>query len=185
VRRHPQVGATFAVTDGPVSEGIYPGRIDETLIRTVMPRVADAIALICGPQPMIDGMRQLLTSMDVLSAQIRYERFEAAVAAVGAEATERAAAAGDHTAHERVEMRCIRSGRSIRAARGQSVLEAAEAEGIAIDSLCRAGVCGTCRTRVVEGDVECDSTALDDTDRAAGYVLACVARVAGPCVVEA
>jgi ferredoxin len=54
-----------------------------------------------------------------------------------------------------------------------------------IDSLCRAGVCGTCRTRVIEGDVECDSTALDETDRADGYVLACVARVAGPCAVEA
>ena len=81
-------------------------------------------------------------------------------------------------------MRCVRSGRSVRAARGQTVLEAAEAGGVAIDSLCRAGVCGTCRTRVVEGDVDCDSTALDEADRAGGYVLACVAHVAGDCAVD-
>jgi ferredoxin-NADP reductase len=184
-RRHPQVRVTFAVTDAPTSPDVYPGRIDETLIRTVMPHVRDAIALICGPQPMIDGIRQLLAALQVPAPQIRFERFEAVVAAVGAEASERAAATSARADHDTVEMRCVRSGRSIRAARGQSVLDAAEAEGIEIDSLCRAGVCGTCRTRVVEGDVECDSTALDDTDRAAGYVLACVARVAGPCAVEA
>jgi hypothetical protein len=38
---------------------------------------------------------------------------------------------------------------------------------------------------VIEGEVECDSTALDEADRADGYVLACVARVSGPCAVEA
>ena len=34
------------------------------------------------------------------------------------------------------------------------MLEAAEAAGVAIPSLCRAGVCGTCRTRVSDGEVD-------------------------------
>jgi ferredoxin-NADP reductase len=184
-RRHPQVRAVFAVTEGSAGVGIYPGRIDDALIRTAMPNVGDAIALICGPQPMIDGMRQLLTSMAVPAGQIRFERFEAVVAAAGAEATEKAAATRPSSGATTYDMRCVRSGRAVRAARGQSVLEAAEAGGVAIDSLCRAGVCGTCRTRVVEGEIECESTALDESDRADGYVLACVAHVAGDCAVEA
>jgi glycine betaine catabolism B len=184
-RRHPQVRVTYAVTEGPAGAGVYPGRIDETLIRTVMPQVRDAIACICGPQPMIDGMRRLLAEMGVPQAQVRFERFEAVVAAAGADATERATAAGHSPTLESFDMRCVRSGRSVRVGRGQSVLDAAEAGGVAIESLCRAGVCGTCRTRVVEGEVACDSTALDEADRADGYVLACVARVAGPCTVDA
>jgi ferredoxin len=81
-------------------------------------------------------------------------------------------------------MRCARSSREVPVAAGQSLLDAAEAGGVAIDSLCRAGVCGTCRTRVMEGDVHCESTALDDNDREQGYVLACVARAESDCVVE-
>lgn len=51
-----------------------------------------------------------------------------------------------------------------------------------IPTLCRAGVCGTCRTKV-DGEVECD--AGSDADRANGYVLACVSTVRGRCVVDA
>jgi ferredoxin-NADP reductase len=183
-RRHPQVRVVFAITEGSTGPGVYPGRIDDALVRAAMPNVADAIALICGPQPMIDGQRQLLRSMGMPDAQIRFERFEAAVAAAGAAAAEHARD-GAADRDETYDMRCVRSGRSVQAARGQSVLDAAEAGGVSIDSLCRAGVCGTCRTRVIEGEVECDSTALDEADRADGYVLACVARVSGPCAVEA
>jgi ferredoxin-NADP reductase len=184
-RRHPQVRVMLAVTEGPAGAGVALGRIDEARIRAAMPNVRDAIALICGPQPMIDGMRRLLAAMEVPPAQVRFERFEAAVAAAGAEASERAEAAGPSPDLGSYDMRCVRSRRSVRAAHGQTVLEAAEAGGVTIDSLCRAGVCGTCRTRVVEGEVDCDSTALDEADHASGYVLACVARVAGPCAVEA
>jgi ferredoxin len=56
---------------------------------------------------------------------------------------------------------------------------------VPIDSMCRSGVCGTCRTKVLEGDVACDSSALDDRDRQDGFVLACVSHARGDCVVEA
>ena len=55
-----------------------------------------------------------------------------------------------------------------------TLLDAAERGGIAVASLCRAGVCGTCRTRVINGDVDCTSTTLDAHERAEGFVLAFV-----------
>jgi ferredoxin len=82
-------------------------------------------------------------------------------------------------------MRCARSATSVTVAPGESILEAAEAGGIGIESLCRAGVCGTCRTRVLEGQVECASALLDDTDRQQGYVLACVSSLRSDCTIEA
>ena len=82
------------------------------------------------------------------------------------------------------QLRERRSSTSVAVASGQTLLEAADAGGLEIPSLCRAGVCGTCRTRVIEGDVSCDGGVLDDDDRASGYVLACVASPRSNCVIE-
>lgn len=179
-RRHPQVRTVFAVTRATASPGIYPGRIDESLVRATMPDVAGAIALLCGPQPMIDGLRALLTGLGVPPAQIRAEVFEAAVAASGG----RQVVAGAGGAAQAHRMRCARSGADVRVEAGQTLLDAAEAGGVSIDSLCRSGVCGTCRTRVIDGDVRCESAVLDESDRADGYVLACTSHAHGDCTVE-
>jgi ferredoxin-NADP reductase len=176
-RRHPQFCLIFAVTRGAPSPGIFPGRIDETLIQTMAPHVASAISLICGPQAMIDATSALLARLGVPAAQIRSEVFQAAVAASAGKAP----APADTHAHQ---MQCARSGATVQVAAGQTLLEAAEAGGVAIDSICRSGVCGTCRTRVIDGDVPCESAGLDDADREDGYVLACVARPRSDCTVE-
>lgn len=46
-----------------------------------------------------------------------------------------------------IELR--RSGRTVRVPPALTVLEALENEGIPIDSMCRAGICGTCETTVL------------------------------------
>jgi ferredoxin len=115
----------------------------------------------------------------VPAGQVRFERFEAAVAAVGAAAAEaRDAAAPSGTP---APVHFTRSGVTHDAPVGASLLEAAEACGVAIPSLCRAGICGTCRTRA-DGAIECDAASPDLSD---GYVLACVSRITGACTAEA
>jgi ferredoxin-NADP reductase len=180
VRRHPKANAIFAVTRGEPAPDVYPGRIDDSLIRAAAPNVARAIVLLCGPQPMIDGLRTTLAGLGVPPARIRSEAFEAAMAvAAGRPGKERRVHRQSH------EIRCAKSGLALHAEAGQTLLEAAEAGGVCIDSLCRSGVCGTCRTRVVGGDVECESTVLPEAEREDGYVLACVTRLHGDCVIEA
>lgn len=57
---------------------------------------------------------------------------------------------------------------------GRTLIEGADAAGIELPSQCRAGVCATCRTRVVSGRVDMrDSAALEPHELAAGFVLAC------------
>jgi ring-1,2-phenylacetyl-CoA epoxidase subunit PaaE len=57
---------------------------------------------------------------------------------------------------------------------GRTLIEGADAAGVELPSQCRAGVCATCRTRVVSGRVRMrDSTALEPHELAAGFVLAC------------
>jgi NAD(P)H-flavin reductase/ferredoxin len=60
---------------------------------------------------------------------------------------------------------------------GESVLNAAQRAGLEIPFSCRKGVCGTCKGRVVCGDVRAfTGDALSPTERSAGQVLFCNSR---------
>jgi ferredoxin len=81
-------------------------------------------------------------------------------------------------------MECRRAGCRVRIGPGQTLLEAAEDGGLAVPSLCRAGICGTCRVQVTGGDVRCESSALSAEDGEQGFVYACVSTAHSDCVVE-
>jgi ring-1,2-phenylacetyl-CoA epoxidase subunit PaaE len=62
-----------------------------------------------------------------------------------------------------------------------TVLDAAMHAGLELPFSCRAGVCSTCRTKVVSGEVEmAQNYALEDWELEQGYVLACQSRVKTP-----
>jgi ring-1,2-phenylacetyl-CoA epoxidase subunit PaaE len=59
----------------------------------------------------------------------------------------------------------------------ESILDAAARAGIDLPFSCRAGVCSTCRTKLVRGEVElAQNYALEDWELAQGFILACQAR---------
>lgn len=69
-----------------------------------------------------------------------------------------------------------------------SILELAEQEGVKIRSSCRAGSCGTCKKRKLEGDVkleEFDPEALEEDEQAEGFILTCIAYPQGRVLIEA
>ena len=168
-RRHPRFRLAVTLTADCERPGCSAGRIDRRLLESAVANPGGAVWMICGPLPMIDEMRSLLGSMGIDPAQVHFEKFETATAA--------AAAAGT--------VRFRTSGKTLPAAVGRTILDLAEGEGIAIPTMCRAGVCGTCRTRLVAGEATGDFEALDHADRSAGWILACVATPAGNCEVEA
>ncbi|WP_371360281.1 2Fe-2S iron-sulfur cluster-binding protein, partial [Salmonella sp. E404] len=56
----------------------------------------------------------------------------------------------------------------------KSVLEIAESIGVPIDYSCRAGVCGVCKTQLLEGKVTMEvQEALTADEKAHGLILAC------------
>lgn len=70
------------------------------------------------------------------------------------------------------------AGRSIAVPVGMTILEAALAEGIAYPHGCRSGRCGSCRSRLVSGEVERlehSRFALSEEEKALGLILACCA----------
>lgn len=61
------------------------------------------------------------------------------------------------------------------------ILDAAARAGLDLPFSCRAGVCSTCRTKVVHGEVEmAQNYALEEGEVQQGYILACQSRVTTP-----
>ena len=83
-----------------------------------------------------------------------------------------------------VEVRFRRSGRTLTwDGQDASLLDFAERHGVAVESGCRSGGCGSCETRVVDGSVQYEHA--PDHDVAAGRCLLCVGRPTTPLVLEA
>jgi vanillate O-demethylase ferredoxin subunit len=70
-----------------------------------------------------------------------------------------------------------KSRRVIDVAAGQSIVEALEARRLPTETLCRQGVCGTCRCKVLAGTIEHRDSVLTPEERAAGdQMMTCVSR---------
>lgn len=81
-----------------------------------------------------------------------------------------------------------KSSKEVNADGDLSILELAEQEGVKIRSSCRAGSCGTCKKRKVEGDVKLgdfDPEALEEDEQAEGFILTCIAYPQGRVLIEA
>lgn len=63
----------------------------------------------------------------------------------------------------------------------ESILDAAGRAGIDLPFSCRAGVCSTCRTKLVRGNVEMkENYALEDWELEQGFILACQSHATTP-----
>ena len=62
---------------------------------------------------------------------------------------------------------------------GQTLAEAAAAQGVEILTGCSDGQCGTCVVKVLEGEVDHRDRVLTPEKRAEGWMCACVSRARG------
>jgi ferredoxin-nitrite reductase len=79
-----------------------------------------------------------------------------------------------------------KSGKEIACDNGKSLLHIATAAGVAIETDCQSGTCGTCKQRLVEGTVEYPNNApaaLTDAEQTQ-YVLTCSAHPVGRVVLD-
>lgn len=172
--RRPGVSVVVTATRGGAVPPVRSGRLDLEFVRREVPNPTACVFCMCGPAEMIDGFRTGLPAMGVPPDQVRAEAFEAARHGPATHA-----AGGPFTLELTV------SGKTVAVPAGTTLLEAAEHAGADIPSSCRAGVCQTCRTRVVSGSVDCPADCMDDGDRREGWVYPCVAWPKSDCALEA
>jgi CDP-4-dehydro-6-deoxyglucose reductase len=79
------------------------------------------------------------------------------------------------------------SGVEITVKEGETILDAALEQGVALPHGCKGGACGACKCKVTSGEIyyDDDPMALSDEDAASGYTLSCVAKTRGNATIEA
>ncbi len=136
---------------------------------------------VCGPGDMIETVSTTLRELGVEAALIHAEHFSLATtapeAAASAPAAVRATAAAAGETEVVVNMDGRRRSFGMRLG-NETVLDGAARAGIELPFSCRAGVCSTCRTKLVRGAVSmAQNYALEDWEVEQGYVLACQSYV--------
>lgn len=130
---------------------------------------------VCGPETLKHDLFWMLTSARVPAEQLHSEVFTSPVSLARPSGPIMRRVDGSVTARVRV----AETGATLALCQDETLLEGLERHGYQPDYSCRAGACGTCKLRVLSGQVAPTGDALTPAERRAGYVLSCVARPVG------
>jgi ferredoxin-NADP reductase len=156
--------------------GGFRGRVSSALLQQIAPDLAERVMFNCGPAPFMAATRDALASLGFAMAQYHEESFDFGALTEPAPAP----AAG---AQFTVEFSKTR--RSIKVAAGQHILDAARAEGMRLPSSCTKGMCGTCKSKLLSGQVEMHHQGgIRAREIDAGMILLCCSRPLTDLVIE-
>ncbi|OEE62883.1 flavodoxin [Enterovibrio norvegicus FF-162] len=134
------------------------GRLSQEHL-ALIPALIGREVFVCGPQGFMDSAMTLLSLLGVPESQ-RYQEFFTPPTV------------GDDL--PAMEVSITIEGEYIRGDNQRPILVQAEEVGVQVDYSCRAGVCGCCKMRLVEGEVsQPDMPALFPGEKEDGLVLAC------------
>lgn len=196
----------FIMSGEPQEIELLNGRLDAAKVRQLAGGLFDASRgsdfFVCGPGTMIDDVSAALKALGVPPARIHSEHFSATDTAARASPSQQGpcapqsgtlsarqepagSAAAAQTAEQGVtQVEVVMDGRrrsfTMRTDE-DTILDAAARAGIDLPFSCKAGVCSTCRTKLVRGRVELDQNyALEDWELEQGFILACQAHAKTP-----
>ncbi len=146
------------VTISPQDEN---GRLDLASVLGT-PR-ADTLVYCCGPEGLLGAVEELCQEWP--PGVLHLERF--------------AARPKDETddADSTFELVLERSGLTLQVPSDTSVLDVIRGAGVSVLASCLEGVCGTCETEVIDGDVDHRDSVLNEDERASNeFMMVCVSR---------
>ena len=155
---------------------LFQGRIDEAKCAELFERWVDVrrvdTAFICGPEPMMLGITKSLKDHGLTDDQIKFELFKSAQ--TGRLTKRKTFKSGSDVKPVQASVVIDGIARSFDMDRDTSVLNAALENALDAPYACTAGVCSTCKCKVLEGEVEMIANhALEDYEVRAGYILSC------------
>ncbi|MEJ8840028.1 PDR/VanB family oxidoreductase [Ramlibacter sp. AN1133] len=119
----------------------------------------------CGPEGLIAAVQA--ESERLGRAVPHFERFSAAPA-------------GRRGENRAFSVVLARSGVTLEVGAAESIVDVLDARGVFVPTSCRAGVCGSCETRVCAGRIEHRDSILSDAEKERGdTMMVCVSRACG------
>jgi ferredoxin-NADP reductase len=153
----------------------FRGMIDRRMMALMVPDLARREVFCCGPAGFMAAVGRIFDAEGGEPERFHTESFGTARTVA-----ELRPAAADAPGPEGAGITLVLDGRSIPAHAGDTVLAAARAGGVVIPTGCGEGMCGTCRVRKLEGEVEMHHKGgLTPREERQGYILACCSRLVG------
>ena len=116
----------------------------------------------CGPRPLMEAVRAMTDHWS--STAVHFEAFSEAET---------------HKADDKpFKVRLARSGTVLDVPTSKTILEALREHGLEVPSSCETGTCGTCRTKLLAGEVDHRDLVLAEHERK-NAIMICVSRARG------
>ena len=186
-----RVSLVHVLSRQPQEVDLLHGRLDEAkvtaLLKQLVPAAHIAEVFICGPEAMIESAECAMAKAGIARERVHAERF-----ATGSQFTTKniAARAGSTAQNSNIayefslEVILDGKGHSFGMQASDNVLDTALAGNLDLPYACKAGVCCTCRAKVLEGKVTMEKNfTLEQWEIDKGFVLTCQAHCASGRVV--
>ncbi|WP_148611904.1 1,2-phenylacetyl-CoA epoxidase subunit PaaE [Nocardioides rubriscoriae] len=162
---------------------LFSGRLDADRLRrlfaALLPVERFDDVWLCGPFAMINDAREVLAELGVAPDRVHFELFY--VDEPPPELRREAAAYDGATTDVTVVLEGLSA--TVALPRDRTVLDGAQAVRSDLPFACKGGVCGTCRAKVTDGEVDMRRNyALEPSEVEAGFVLTCQSYPVGDAV---
>lgn len=164
---------------------LMSGRIDDEKLKAILDHVIQVDKadewFLCGPFELVQLCRDTLAERGVKEDDVRFELFTTGKPEAPAGQQGRAVEADPSGANYAISFNLDGTSSSVESpiSANETLLNAALRVRADVPFACAGGVCGTCRAKVVSGDVKMEENyALEKEEVEAGYILTCQTR---PC----
>jgi ring-1,2-phenylacetyl-CoA epoxidase subunit PaaE len=171
--------------DAPVFEGRIDREKCEMIFKQITPLAADQEYLLCGPAPMIFAVRSWLLEQKVEEKKIHFELFSDPCdpGRTGKNIYAEKKESGEKKSQVTIRLDGVSTDYLI-PEEGPTILEAAIQAGADLPYACRAGVCASCRAKLVKGKITMEQNySLAEEELEQGFILACQAHPASSVLV--
>ena len=169
---------------------LFSGRIDAEKLQTLLDNVVRTDNVdewfLCGPFELVQLVRDELASRNVGEKDVRYELFTTGKPVGDQNQTGRPVEVDPKGDNVTINFQLDGLSGSVESpvSANESLLNAALRVRSDVPFACAGGVCGTCRAKLVEGDVDmAENYALEADEVKAGYILTCQSRPTTPNIV--
>jgi glycine betaine catabolism B len=157
------------------------GRFDKSMIHALVPDLDQRHVFLCGPEPFAAEVRRILQELGFDQAKLHSESFGSSRVAGGGKRAPKPLALSE----PRHRVHFIKSDRTVETDETVTLLELAEAHGIAMDYACRTGSCAECEVRFTGTLSEKPEFEKDRRRKENGIALACCSVALSDLEVEA
>lgn len=132
------------------------GRLSLELVQQTVPDYREREVFTCGPAGYMHAVKDMLRNGGHDPSRHHQESFDISAGSVDASTKVAASSqeAASAQAAQTYTVRLAKSGKSFTVDASQTILSAAKMAGVAVASSCSQGICGTCKTAVLEGEVD-------------------------------